>query len=260
MTTEETTKDSFQEPEIQQKFKNGRVVAGSILVVVGGIFLARQLGVDFPRWLFNWQVFLIVLGLFIGAKHNFRTGGWWIVSLVGVVFLINQYFPGVGHLFWPLVIILVGLVFIFKPKSKWDPDRFNRNWSKYSRNNWSKSTLGSVTDDGDYIDSTSIFGGNKKIVVSKNFKGGEITSIFGGSEINLIQADINGVVMLEVTQLFGGIKLLVPANWVVKSEMVAIFGSVEDKRHIQIESTGEEKKVLFIEGTSIFGGIDIRSY
>ena len=260
MTTEETTNETIQEPEIPQKFKNGRVIAGIILVIVGGIFLARQMGIDFPRWLFNWQVFLIVLGLFIGAKHNFKTSGWWIVSLVGVVFLINEYYPGIGHMFWPLIIILVGLVFIFKPKIKWDPNRFNRNWSKDYKTDLGKSNFGNYMDDGDFISSTSIFGGNKKIIVSKNFKGGDITSIFGGSEINLIQADINGVVILEVTQLFGGIKLLVPANWVVKSEMVAIFGGIEDKRHVQSDGSSEVKKVLVIEGTSIFGGIDIRSY
>src|SRR5690606_6223030 len=81
----------------------------------------------------------------------------------------------------------------------------------------------------DRIESVSIFGGVKKNIVSKNFRGGEIVNFFGGSEINLIQADINGRINLEVVQVFGGTKIIVPANWTIHSEMVAIFGGIEDK-------------------------------
>jgi predicted membrane protein len=94
--------------------------------------------------------------------------------------------------------------------------------------------------------------------VSKNFRGGEIVNFFGGSEINLMQADINGRVHLEVVQVFGGTKIIVPSNWTVHSEMVAIFGGIEDKRPPQLNVAAE--KVLVIQGTSIFGGIDIKSF
>jgi hypothetical protein len=65
-------------------------------------------------------------------------------------------------------------------------------------------------------------------------------------------------VKLEVTQVFGGTKIVIPANWTVHSEMVAIFGGIEDKRLQSNEPTPD--KVLIIEGTSVFGGIDIRSF
>src|SRR5690349_22431252 len=42
-----------------------------------------------------------------------------------------------------------------------------------------------------FIDVTAVFGGIKKNVLSKNFKGGDITSFMGGSEIDLSQADFN---------------------------------------------------------------------
>ncbi|HMG67070.1 MAG TPA: LiaF domain-containing protein, partial [Chitinophagaceae bacterium] len=111
----------------------------------------------------------------------------------------------------------------------------------------------------DYIDSTSIFGGIKKNVISKNFKGGDITNIMGGSEIDLTQADINGTVTIDLTQIFGGTKLIVPSNWQVKTQMAAIFGGVEDKRSLQNVTIDPNKK-LVLDGTSIFGGIEIRSY
>ena len=81
----------------------------------------------------------------------------------------------------------------------------------------------------------------------------------GGSEINLTQADFNGTIRIDTTNIFGGTKLFVPANWDVQSEVVAIFGGVDDKRHLNGHAI-DPKKVLIIEGTCLFGGIDIRSF
>jgi predicted membrane protein len=109
------------------------------------------------------------------------------------------------------------------------------------------------------IESVSVFGGTKRSIISKNFKGGEITSILGGSEINLSQADIQGKAFLEINQLFGGTKLIIPSNWQVQAESTAILGSVEDTR-IGNNSNVDPNKTLVIEGTSVFGGISIKSY
>jgi predicted membrane protein len=100
-------------------------------------------------------------------------------------------------------------------------------------------------------------GGSKKIIVSKNFQGGEILTFMGGAEINLVQADIQGRAVLEVTQVMGGIKLVVPANWTVISELAVIMGGIDDKRLVQ---TQVPDKLLVIKGTSIMGGLEIKSY
>jgi hypothetical protein len=111
------------------------------------------------------------------------------------------------------------------------------------------------------LDSVNIFGGLKKNIISKDFQGGEIVTIFGGSELNLTQADVTGRITLEVTQIFGGIKLIVPPHWRIQSEeLVSIFGGVDDKRPILANPTYDEHRVLVLRGTNIFGGIDIKSY
>lgn len=110
----------------------------------------------------------------------------------------------------------------------------------------------------DFIDSVSIFGQVKKNIYSKNFKGGEIVNIMGGADINLIQADIKHPVILEVVQIFGGTTIIVPSHWKVNPEMTAIFGGVEDKRFINNIAVDNSKN-LIIKGTSIFGGITIKS-
>ena len=116
----------------------------------------------------------------------------------------------------------------------------------------------SYTQD-DIIDSTSIFSGTKKVILSKNFKGGDIVNIFGGSEIDLTQADMTTPAILEVTAIFGGATLIVPSNWAIKSEAVTIFGGIGDKRKI-VPSTEGPTKTLVLKGTMIFGGMEIKSY
>ena len=82
----------------------------------------------------------------------------------------------------------------------------------------------------DYIDAVSVFGGVKKTILSKDFKGGDIVNIFGGAEMDLTQADINGRVILDITQIFGGTKIVVPSHWQVVSDIAAVFAGVDDKR------------------------------
>ncbi len=110
----------------------------------------------------------------------------------------------------------------------------------------------------DFIDTTSVFGGVHKKVVSKNFKGGDITTFLGGTEIDLSQADFNGIARLDVTQVCGGTKIIVPPHWEVRSEVTAIFAGFEDKR--QQPAILNPEKILIIDGTSIFGGIELKNF
>jgi predicted membrane protein len=72
--------------------------------------------------------------------------------------------------------------------------------------------------------------GLTKASFSKSFRGGDITNIFGGTELDFTQADINGRVVIDITQVFGGTKIIVPSNWQVVVDMSAIFAGVDDKR------------------------------
>ena len=116
-----------------------------------------------------------------------------------------------------------------------------------------------ATLNDDIIQCTAIFGGVKRTVVSKNFIGGEIVAVFGGAEIDLTHADINGTVKLEATNVLGGTKLIVPSTWDVQSEMVAVFGGVEDKRRIHPELINRNKR-LVLTGTAFLGGLEVKSF
>lgn len=95
--------------------------------------------------------------------------------------------------------------------------------------------------------------------MSKNFKGGDITNFMGGTEIDLTQADINGQIKIDATNIFGGTKLIVPPTWDVHSNVTCIFGGVDDKRQFNGEILNPDK-VIHLDGTCLFGGIEIRSF
>lgn len=246
----------------------GRVMGGLIILAVGVVLLLNQLGtVIFPHWLFTWPMIVIVFGFYIGARHNFSTVGWIIYILVGGAFLTQEFYPNlnISDYVWPGVIIAIGLMMIVRPKRRnwdWGDKQYwkanKHQWKNYYKYGHQAPTPGAYSAD-DYIDSVSVFGGVHKVIVSKDFKGGDVVNIFGGAEINLSQADIKGTVVLDVVQMFGGCKIIIPADWEVKSKMVNIFGGLEDKRNPATTKHNPDK-VLVIDGTSIFAGIDILSY
>jgi predicted membrane protein len=273
--------------DIQNKPRNNKAIAGIILLVVGLVLLVRQLDFFlFPGWLISWPMLLIVIGAYSGAKHNFRNSGWLIMVLIGMVWLLNTAMPGynVGRVTWPVGIIVFGLWMILRRGNRFDrnKERWDK-WASFNQNpgqtlppadpnapndpntpndpNKPNNDFGANfkhTYGDDYLDAVSVFGGVKKTILAKDFKGGEIVNIFGGAELDLTQADINGRVVLDITQIFGGTKIVVPSNWQVVSDIAAVFASVDDKR-IRTTATGNDK-ILVLKGVSIFAGIDIRSY
>lgn len=287
--------DNIEYPKTPGK---GKVFAGLILLAVGIVFLFQQLDFFFfPHWLFRWPIWLIIWALYIGAKHDFRNSSWLIMLLIGVGFLLDGALPdyNVSAIIWPIAIIIFGLWLILRRNHNFN----QHDWGKKWENKWNNRQYGygvgtpfepvvtpvtpvgadsadpsSATDPttgtstgpnpnafrgDDYLDAVSVFGGVNKTILSKNFKGGEIVNIFGGAELDFTQADIQGRVVIDITQIFGGTKIIVPSNWQVVSDLAAVFASVDDKR-IKSTATQESTKILVLKGVSIFAGVDVRSY
>ena len=248
--------------------RSGKVWAGLIIVAVGALILLDNVGFNIPSWIFYWSNILIIIGLFVGIKHNFRNGNGIVLIIIGSFFTLKEALDNLydfDRLGWPLLIIAIGLFLIFKPKSdcnrKSNWKRKNDKWkARFSDDDTNLNpNIETKTTNLDYLDSVNVFGGSNQIVYSKNFKGGEITAVFGGCDVNLTQADFEGQVVIDVTAIFGGAKIVVPQGWLVKSEVTAIFGGLEDKRGIMPVSEGQNK-LLIIKGIALFGGVDIRNF
>lgn len=244
--------------------RHGHIWTGAFILIIGIAALIKANGTDLPDWLFSWQSFLILLGLFIGLKHNFHGGAWFILILIGGAFLVRDIYPDlpIRKYVFPAVLIILGSIIIFKPRRRYQlaPQEDEKKSPDDSQSLIAKPLVDESFDTKeDFIDSTSVFGGAKKNIISKNFKGGDLISIFGGTELDLSRADFKGTAVLELTTIFGGTKLIVPADWTVKSETVTIFGGLEDKRNMQTVIDNPEK-ILLLRGTVIFGGTEIKSY
>ncbi|MEP7145244.1 MAG: DUF5668 domain-containing protein [Ferruginibacter sp.] len=246
--------------------EGGRVIGGLILVAIGAALLLRNMGFFMPVWIFKWPMILIVIGIFIGFKSNFRNNAWFILIAVGGYFLINEFIPELGlrPMFWPIMIIVLGVAFILRPgRNKWvdmknDPN--DNKWENLPGTTKDYLTGSPSLDSSDYLIIRSVFSGVNKMVVSKNFQGGRISCVFGGAEIDLSQADINGQVMIKLEMVFGGAKLVVPPHWTIQNNIDGAFHAVDDKRSFNPSATINPDKVLILKGSAVFGGIEIRSY
>jgi predicted membrane protein len=246
------------------------VWVGVLFLLIGAVFMLRYIGLGIPSWVFNWEVILIAIGLFIGMKDGFRSPTWIILVGIGSIFLLDNFFPDLdlNRLILPLVFIGIGLTLVFRPKriknqylENFGPAETNQGYSNSSNmqkaGNEGFYTSESVTDN--VLNIASIFANVRKVILTKNFRGGDIVCIFGGAEINLNQADMQQPVFIETVNVFGGTKLYVPNNWEIKSEVVAIFGGVEDKRRFP-SITVVPDRTLILKGFCMFGGLEIKSF
>lgn len=251
---EETRNDStsHQEPIKPSRHKNTWAL---LFVAVGALLLFRNLNFGFLDYLFRWEIILIAVSLAIGYSTRWKNNSWVIPFFVGAIFLTSDVIWNNYRMAIPLVFIGIGIYWYLGGVGyKCNTDQEDLTPTKAPL----AEPLNAFATNAEYVTMTAIFAGLKRTVVSKNFRGGEIVSIFGGSEINFSNADFHGIVKLEAVNIFGGTKLFIPSDWDVRSEAVAILGGVEDKRAIRPEYVNPNK-CLIIDGVVIMGGIEIRN-
>jgi predicted membrane protein len=253
----------------RKRREKGRVWGGLFLLVIGGLLLAKASGVFFPSWFFTWPLLLIGIGLMSGIRHGFKGIGWLFPIAIGGIFLADKISSdfNLRPYLWPILFIAAGVFIIFRPRGRHclQDGPGDNSLKDEMLSEESKTTAvekpqwqGNINDRNDIIDITAVFGGVKKNVLTKTFRGGDIVTFMGGTEINLTQADFAGRITIDTFNMFGGTKLIIPPDWDVQSEVVTIFGGVDDKRP-PVSGTAHNK-VLYLEGTCIFGGLEIKSY
>ncbi len=229
-----------------------------IVIAAGALLLLRGLGAlpwEVSRIILSWQMLLIVIGVFNIFSTQHKVSGYILVGIGGFFMIDKLFYLNVGfwQVAWPLVLIGVGIAILLNHHKKLGRGfRYNHFGDEHNESN---------DDDGEYIDEVTVFSGTEKTITSKNFRGGKITSIFGGTEINLTQADLSSERnYIEVVSIFGGSTLIVPPHWDVKVEVTAVFGGFTDKRYNRPDIEKDSTKVLRVQGVVIFGGGEIKSF
>jgi predicted membrane protein len=259
----------------KRKFNSGNndITAGIVILIIGGVLMLKALGIWFPSWVFTWPMILISVGVVSLVKNKYQSGFGVFMILFGSFFLVKKNFGfpiGLEPYLIPAGLILLGLYLIAKKQR--NDKMFNEDFFKsYQKNinnpsdpnaggmGTSSFRNGTFVETGDVLNAQALFTGIQKRVLSKNFRGGKTSAIFGGTEIDLSQADIADGAILNVEVAFGGVKLVVPPHWDLQINVSNIFAGIEDKRMYNPAAT-DTTKVLKIYGSIIFGGLEIKSF
>ncbi len=235
--------------EDKNKSTDKRFWLGGLLIIIGAIFLFNSFEIidfQFARIIFSWSFFFLIIGIFIIVNTEKKVLGG-ILAGIGFIFIIPKIFPQVhydGTIVIAVILISLGTYIIFKQKDKEDN---------------AADKLGQVKKD--VIDDVAIFGGGTRIVTSDNFRGGNITSIFGGSEIHLKGCKLaEGTNYIDILALFGGTTLIVPNDWNIVMNVTAIFGGFSNKSIKDPNVPIDLNKTLIIKGLVIFGGGEVKTY
>ena len=231
-----------------KQFRSRGLAAGSsgiILIVVGVVVLLDHLGYIQARhlWVF-WPVILVFSGV-VRVWQQGKAGFGILLISFGVLLQLNTL--GIIHLnwdlLWPLGLIGFGLLKV---------------WERFGKDKLSStSPLGR-----DYVNELAFFGGVERRLNIKDFRGGNISAIFGGIELDFRSAEMaENEAVLELEAIFGGVELVVPTNWTVVFQGESIFGGYSDETLVPAAGNlqGAPNKTLIVRGRSIFGGVSVKN-
>lgn len=239
----------------RSRSSSGPVVIGVIFLVLGvALLLDTMRVVSFDVWgiLHTWWP--SILSVWAIARLATRNGsflGNTILFAVGVLLQLSSLdiIDGFWSAFWPIIFIMSGLSLLR---------------SSLRRKGSLSSTQPSENAEGlpyerDFLEMSAVMGASSTRVTSKQFKGGTVSSIMGGLEIDLRSAEIDGnVAVLEVTCVMGGVEIRVPPHWTVQVKGTPILGGIDDETN-KYRDDNVVGPTLILDATVVLGGVEIKT-
>lgn len=223
---------------------SSQVLLGVLVIGLGILFLLDNLDIlKFRYALPFWPLALIVVGVVKicdgGNRDGLLVGA--ALAGAGVLMLLSRFglFNVSWRALWPLALIAVGIAVLQRPRHR----RANVSLSKES------------LECDEYLDVTAILGGFQRRVSSQNLRGGEITAVMGGCELDMRGASIDGEAVIHIFAVMGGITIKCPPDWTVVLEGTPILGGFDEKT----APPPANNKRLVVRGYAIMGGVEIRN-
>ena len=213
-----------------------------IAVIVLGILLALG-NLDVPHeGLIHklWPVVLIIVGIGkLDRRAEGRSNLGIALILGGIILLLVNFDIARQEIVFPLFLVGIGILVVTKALRK------------------TRSIPPDLARHENFVSSTAIFSGSKRRITQQDFRGAELTVIFGGFDLDLRQTTVEGgQVRVDVFVLFGGGELRVPTDWAVTMKGSAIMGGFEDKT-LPVPGEGGPRVHLVITGLVLFGGMTV---
>lgn len=225
----------------------GRLVFGLVVIALGVLFTLDNLGLleagEILRW---WPALLVAHGLtrLTGVNGRRSTVPGLIFILAGALLLLHEF--GFVHVdpwdFWPVVLVVVGGSMVA---------------GALRRARGADAPVGPGTESDSAFSTFVMWSGIERKVSTRDFRGGDVTALMGGAEIDLRQAKMpGGRAVIDVTVMWGGVELFVPADWEVTVEALPLMAGVEDATRPPAGETGGH---LVVKGLVLMGGVEIKN-
>lgn len=227
-----------------------RLLLGAFIVIVGALALVDNLHIFNTSDLLQfWPTVFIIAGAIKLSQANTRSsyivGGGLITA--GSIMILNRL--GIVNIrmrdWWPVLLIGAGLLVIFKDKTNNIIHGFGRQ----------AGVANTGTSNDSLLDIVAVMSGHQGNIASTDFRGGTITAIMGGVELDLRNAVIQTEAVLNVTAFWGGISLKIPADWTVVNNGFAFLGGIDDS---SVPSMNASKR-LILTGTAMMGGVEVKN-
>lgn len=220
----------------------GRLIFGVVVIVLGVLFTLDNLGLlnagDVLRF---WPVALIAYGVMrlLGIAGPTNVAGGTILTGIGTWLLLHnlQILTSDPWDFWPVIMILVGFALVTRAM-------------KGARSPGDTQTSATIS-------AFAMMSGTDRKILSQEFRGGDITAVMGGHQIDLRSAKLaDGVAVLDLFVWWGGVDLKVPADWEVSCEGIVLMGAIEDNSKAP---SGPPQGRLVLKGLVVMGGVEVKN-
>ena len=248
------------------------LAAGFVLTALGILFVLDSFGViDAGNLIDYWPIFLILPGLgnlIWPRKHADRFWGA-ILTGVGTLLLLrnlNIFWISFRHV-WPAVLVALGLYLVWRARGPHREDPGGADDAGRRAHDGAIAGLESTREwrgpapptAGDRLSEFAMFGGGDRMVRSQAFRGGTVTAIMGGFDIDMRDAVMAGdSATIEVFIAMGGIDLKVPESWTVVLDVTPFMGGANYRKRGQSAPADAPRHVLTITGFVFMGGVDVK--
>lgn len=226
--------------------KIGNVLWGIVLIIVGLILGLNALDITHINIFFDgWWTLFIIVPCFIGLFNEKDKTGNIIGLFIGIVLLLCAQnllrFDIVWKLAIPTILVIIGVSIIFKNNLN---SKFNNEIEKINQNS---------NKDNEYC---STFSSQDVSFENQEFKGTNLTAVFGGVKCDLRKAVINEDQVINCSTIFGSIEIIPSEEINIKVKSNSIFGGVSNER--KNKEINKDLKTVYINAMCLFGGVSIK--
>jgi predicted membrane protein len=218
-----------------------RLIIGLAILALGTLWTLDNLNLleseSFTRW---WPIALIAIGIvqYVNRRTN-RVGpvAWMIAGAFLLANNVLDYDFDLGDLI-PFAIALFGAKLV---------------WDALAR----RSARTTLANDDSTVNAFAMMAGVHWQSTSRAFRGGAVSALMGGVEIDLrnVQIQPGDEVIIDALAIMGGVEIFVPVGWKIVASVLPFMGGFEDKT----APGSDTGSTLQVHGTAFMGAIVVKN-